>query len=124
MVRGILVTHGQLGRELLQAAAQIYGQVEGVAALGNDGLGLVELRRRLEAALGEGEEPVFVFLDVVGGSCCHAALALREAHPRLRLVAGVNLPMILEFLHHRGRVGPDELLERVLSRGRDAVREP
>lgn len=124
MVRAILVTHGQLGAEMLKAAGRIYGEPEDFVALSNEGCGIDSLRGHLADALGAAEDPVFVFVDVLGGSCCHAGLALREVDPRIRLIAGVNLPMILEFLHHRDRVDVEELLERVLSRGRAAVRVP
>ena len=124
MVRAILITHGLLGAELLKAAGRIYGSPDNVAAFSNEGCSLETLQADLGAAVGTEDVPVFVFVDVLGGSCCHAGLALREADARVRLVAGVNLPMILEFLHYRDRVDADELLERVLSRGRAAVRVP
>jgi mannose/fructose-specific phosphotransferase system component IIA len=124
MTPAIVVTHGMLGAELLKAASQIYGPLEDVTAVSNEGCSLDALRLSLEDSLGDADAPIFVFVDVLGGSCCHAGLALRAAHPRVRLVAGVNLPMILEFLHHRASVDTEELLERVLSRGRAAVRVP
>jgi mannose/fructose-specific phosphotransferase system component IIA len=61
-------------------------------------------------------------VDLQGGSCCHAALLLAKRDPRIRVIAGVNLPMLLEFLHYRGRVGEAELEARILQRGREGIR--
>ncbi|MEZ4651803.1 MAG: hypothetical protein R3E97_24000 [Candidatus Eisenbacteria bacterium] len=124
MVRAVLLTHGMLGTELVRAAGKIYGVPDGVSALTNEGASLDTIVRKLREELGSGDGPVFLFVDLVGGSCCHAGLALRETDPRIRIVGGVNLPMLLEFLHYRDRVEPEELLERVVSRGRDGVRVP
>ncbi|MCA9755031.1 MAG: hypothetical protein KDA27_04450 [Candidatus Eisenbacteria bacterium] len=142
MIRAVLLTHGMLGTELVRAAGKIYGTPDGVSALTNEGMSIESLVAKLREELGVGAEPdsdegrrsgaepgvagepVFLFVDLIGGSCCHAGLALREFDPRIRIVGGVNLPMLLEFLHHRDRVGPEELLERVVSRGRDGVRVP
>lgn len=124
MVRAILVTHGMLGRELLRAAERIYGRADGAAALSNEGCSSEDLVRKVREELSGGSGPIYVFVDVAGGSCALAAQAVRELDPRVRLVAGVNLPMILEFLHYRDRVSDAELLARVLSRGRDGVTAP
>ncbi len=121
MVRAILITHGMLGAELLKVAGRLYGVPDGVAALTNEGRSGDDLVRHLHESLGPGSDPIFVFLDMPGGSCLLAALSVAARDERIIVVTGVNLPMLLEFLHHRDTVSVEELLERVLSRGRDAV---
>jgi PTS system mannose-specific IIA component len=122
MVTAILITHGLLGGELIRAAETILGKQEGLAALSNREVSLESLEERVRAVVGAGEDPVYLFVDVLGGSCCHAALLLAKRDPRIRVIAGVNLPMLLEFLHHRGRVGEAELEARILQRGREGIR--
>ncbi|MEZ4655237.1 MAG: PTS sugar transporter subunit IIB [Candidatus Eisenbacteria bacterium] len=57
------------------------------------------------------------------GRLLHSALLLARREPRVRVIAGINLPMLLEFLHRRGRVSVEELSEQILQRRsrRDAV---
>lgn len=122
-VPALLVTHGRLGEALLGAARAIAGPVADVDAMSNEGLS----RDALVAAVGErlagfGPRGGFVFADVVGGSCAQAALAAaaRGAGP-VRVLCGVNLPMLLDYLHNRTRLEPAALADHVLARGRASV---
>lgn len=122
MVTAILITHGLLGGELIRAAESILGTQEGLSALSNRDVSLESLEERVRGVMGAGEDPVYLFVDLLGGSCCHAALLLAKKDPRIRVIAGVNLPMLLEFLHYRGKVGEAELEARILQRGREGIR--
>jgi mannose/fructose-specific phosphotransferase system component IIA len=124
LVPALIVTHGHLGEALVGAAVAITGPMGGLATLSNQGLS----RDALIAAVGEhlagfGPRGGLVFADVVGGSCAQAALtaaALRAPGP-VRVLCGVNLAMVLDYLHNRGRLDPAELADHVLARGRAAV---
>jgi PTS system mannose-specific IIA component len=122
MMNAILVTHGLLGGELIRAAETILGPQSGLAAISNREASLTAIRERVSELLGEGGEPVYLFVDLVGGSCCHAALLAARDDPRVRVIAGVNLPMLLEFLHYRRDLPDAELRERLVQRGRDGIR--
>ena len=123
-IPALVVTHARLGEALLAAAATIAGPVEGVTALTNDGLS----RDALVAAVGSrlaafGTRGGLVFADVVGGSCAQAALtaAALVAPGPVRVLCGVNLPMLLDYLHNRTRLEPAALADHVLARGRASV---
>ena len=123
-VPALLVTHGRLGEALVGAAVAISGPMGDLAAMSNEGLS----RDALIAAVGErlvafGPRGGLVFADVVGGSCAQAALtaaALRAPGP-VRVLCGVNLAMVLDYLHNRARLEPAALADHVLARGRAAV---
>jgi mannose/fructose-specific phosphotransferase system component IIA len=120
MVRGIFLTHGALGRELVSTAEKIVGAQGDYAILSNEGLGPESLRSALEREL-PGDGHAVVFVDLIGGSC-HAVCA-PDAVPRDRfaVLSGVNLPMVVEFFYHRDRVPFDELRQRLLAKGRAGV---
>jgi mannose/fructose-specific phosphotransferase system component IIA len=63
-----------------------------------------------------------LFVDLLGGSCGQVCALLQRERPGVLLASGVNLPMLLEFLVHRGRVGPAELKQRLEARGTAAIR--
>ncbi len=121
---GVLVTHGRLGEELLATVQAILGRQERIVAVSNVGHSHASLSeavaRAASPALAAGE-PVVVFVDLLAGSCGGACRALVARQPSLLLAGGVNLPMLIEFLHHRARVGRGELRRRLIERGREAV---
>jgi mannose/fructose-specific phosphotransferase system component IIA len=118
-VRGIVVAHADLARALIEAVDRIVGLgQETLQAVSNEGMGPGGIRQALEEIAGEG--PAILFTDLREGSCGMAARHLcmgREDHV---LVTGVNLPMLLDFALNRDRP-LEELVERVVERGRRAV---
>jgi len=120
----LLVTHGHVGDALLEAAERIVGKLEDVGVLSNEGLS----RESLTAAVRErvqafGPAGGLLFVDVAGGSCAQAALlvAAREAPGPTPVLCGVNLPMLLDFSHHRDTLDPRALAERLREKGQAAV---
>jgi PTS system mannose-specific IIA component len=121
MIRAVLVTHGRLGAELLRACETILGPQEGVEILSNEGCSLDDLAGDLASRLPEGGERVYMFVDLLGGSCTLACQEVRRTHPEVVCYSGVNLPMILEFLYYRDRVPAQELEARLLEKGRAGI---
>ena len=122
MVRVLLVTHGNLGSELVNTAQLIVGPQTGVKVLSNEELSSESL---CEAVQGEvrtySQDETVIFVDVAGGSCLTACKATQGECKRIRVVSGVNLPMVLEFFHYRGKLAFDELVERILAKGRGGI---
>ncbi len=112
-VRGILISHGRLAEGLIDAVAEITGSREGLVPLDNRGLTPEALESRLAELAGDG--PSLVFVDLPSGSCAFAARRLRQRHPQLAIVCGVNLPLLLDFTFHRTLPLP-EIVERLRSR--------
>jgi PTS system mannose-specific IIA component len=97
---GVLVlTHGNLARELVAAAEMIAGRRPPCEALSLDwGDGLEAARRQVGEAIerldqGEG---VLILTDLVGDTPYHAARSFL-APGKVEVVTGVNLPMVLRL---------------------------
>jgi mannose PTS system EIIA component len=71
------------------------------------------LQARLQAAIGDAE--AIVFTDMFGASPCNAARRVSEGR-RVRVIAGVNVPMLWRTLCYRS-LGLDELVEKALEGG-------
>lgn len=123
MIPFVLATHGSLGRELLETARSIVGDVPEAFVVSNADCSMSDLRTRLEKAVEPlAPGPAFLFIDLFGGSCSFAADALRRIRPETYIVVGVNLPMLIDFLHNRDRLPASELAERLVQKGRDGIK--
>ena len=118
-VLGILLAHGSMAEGMVDAVRRIAGSgPDAVVAVSNEGRGPERLERELDELIGE--RSAVIFTDLQTGSCALVArLVCRERGSRV-IVFGVNLPMLLDFVFHRG-LPLDELVPRLLRKGRDAV---
>ena len=69
-----------------------------------------------------GSGPV-VFVDMASGSCLFAALRRLRAVPSVRVVTGVNLAMLVDFVFHRS-VSAAAAAERAVAKGGEAIKAP
>lgn len=94
--RIVVATHGDLARALLGAVESIAGPLPDIVCLGlAEGESPDVFEARLTAALTP-DSPALVLVDFPGGTPWNAALRVARARPHLRLVSGVNLPMLLD----------------------------
>lgn len=119
-VRGVVVGHGEMPRGLVDAVRHIAGNVaDDLVPVSNEGMGPEQLTRGIDQAAGQG--PVIVFTDLLSGSCGVAAAYTCRDRERRAVICGVNLPMLLDFVFHTDMPLP-ELVERLVEKGRDAIR--
>lgn len=98
-LRGVVVGHGGLGVALVAAAEEITGIRGVLVAVTNTGADRDALEERVIEAVGD--QAAIVFVDMPSGSCMIAAMRRLGARPDVKVVTGVNLVMLLEFLFHR-----------------------
>jgi mannose/fructose-specific phosphotransferase system component IIA len=117
-IRGIVVGHGQLAAALIDATEQISGPDSGLIAVSNTDCDRGTLEERILGAATPG--PALVFIDMPSGSCHFAAMRRIQSMPGVRVVTGVNLAMLLEFVFHRdGDI--DEVAAHIADVGARAV---
>jgi mannose/fructose-specific phosphotransferase system component IIA len=118
-VKGVLVTHGAMSFGMVDAVKKIAGIPDGViVAVSNEGKGVDELVRAVVEVAGD--DPVIIFTDLQTGSCALAArFACRQPENR-RILFGVNLPMLIDFVFHR-TLPLDDLTQRLIAKGREAI---
>lgn len=99
MVGVLIITHGNLGYELIQAAELIKGRMDGVLAISVDPTkGVEELKKEISSNIkkvnkGKG---VLILTDLFGGTPSNLSLSfLKEG--KLEVISGVNLPMLLKL---------------------------
>jgi len=118
-LRGVVVSHGDLARALVEAVAKITGNADGLVAVSNHGCDRTALERRVAEAIGGASAVVFV--DLPSGSCLLASAQYLHTHDNVACVAGVNLAMLVDFMYHR-ETTPADAAERALTTGGRAIK--
>ncbi len=118
-LRGVVVAHGRIAEALVSAAEGISGVTDVLVPVSNDGCDRDRLEDRIAEAI-DGH-PSVVFVDLPSGSCLVAVLHRFRGELNVKVVTGVNLAMLLDFLFHRELPLP-EVAEHVASRGSGAIR--
>jgi PTS system mannose-specific IIA component len=120
----LVVTHGRLGEALLESARMIIGSADGATALAFlPGQGVEDLEAALRATLSESGpvDGTVCLVDLPGGSPARVAAMLTGECPGLEVVAGANLPMVVEVLLMRDAMSATELAEHAAQAGSEGV---
>ncbi|AEM79293.1 PTS system, mannose-specific IIA component [Thermoanaerobacter thermohydrosulfuricus] len=123
MIGILVVTHGNLGKELLKSAELIVGKQERTMALGLfPGDNIEELKDNILKTieiLDEGDG-VLIFIDFYGGSPANATIISSKdlgENVKVEYITGVNMPMIIEALTMRKIYNLSSLKEHCIERG-------
>lgn len=120
-LRGVVVCHGPLASALIQSAEQISGISGALLPVSNTGCDREALEDRVIAAV-DGQ-PAVVFVDLASGSCLFAVLKRLRSEEKVKVVTGVNLAMLVDFVFHRS-LSPAEAAERAVLAGEKSIRIP
>lgn len=120
-LHGVVVCHGNLAKALVEATEQISGVRDALVPISNLDCDRGTLEERIAAAVGD--RPAVVFVDLASGSCLVAVLARLRARAAVKVVTGVNLAMLVDFVFHRSQT-PEEAATRAASAGGRAIKVP
>jgi mannose/fructose-specific phosphotransferase system component IIA len=121
-VPALIVTHADLADALVRAAERVVGPFAGVTLLSNEQRSRAELEAAIAAQLEHWPQGGVLLTDFWGGSCHTCAASAGRRGGEMVIVTGVNLPMLLDYLHNRDKYGPVELAERLQTKGRESIR--
>jgi len=125
MVGLIVCTHGKFSEELVKASEMIFGKQEDVKSItfqpGESADELVEKYKKAIEELGEKDGILFI-VDLFGGSPYNAASRVVADNENMDIIAGVNLPMLLEIYMSNTFLSLPDLVNVAINAGRDAVK--
>jgi mannose/fructose/sorbose-specific phosphotransferase system IIA component len=124
----LLVGHGPLASGLMGAVEMIAGPQEAFAVVRlrpEDDVERVaaRLERELRRLGVEADAEAVIFADLFGAAPANAAASLLRTRPNIEIVAGMNLPMVLDAALAREGVSAKEIVERAIESGRESVRD-
>ena len=120
MIGIVVITHGRLAEELVNAARIIVGEIPAIVAVSMGWSDDVRsAREQVERAIAAaGGEDTLLLTDMFGGTPTN--LSLPFLSPRVEIVTGVNLPMLIKLTSLRdGRLA--EVARVVRDQGKDAI---
>lgn len=118
-VRAIVAGHGEFSTGLVSAIQQITGRGNEFRAVSARDLSAADLEMLIDRAIAETGAQV-VFTDLQAGSCTMAVRRLSRSRPEVLLIAGANLPMLLDFVF-ADHMPPVEAAKHALERGKAAI---
>jgi PTS system mannose-specific IIA component len=100
MIGGLIVTHGRLAIELLNAAEMIVGEIHHITAVSlgwHDDVDMATtmIEKALERV--KGPDGVLILTDMFGGTPTNIASTFLDPG-KVEVVTGVNLPMLIKFV--------------------------
>jgi len=112
MVGIVVVTHCQLGKELIAAAELVVGeelrQFESVSIDPKEGS--EEIRQKIIAAIRKVDQGrgILILTDMYGGTPSNISLSFLE-EKKIEVITGVNLPMLLKLATYQNEMDLESL---------------
>lgn len=123
VIGGVIVTHGQLARELVNAAEMILGDIHHITAVSIGWHDDVETAREMiKKAIDQTNQGhgVLVLTDLLGGTPTNIAASFMGIE-QIEIVTGVNLPMLIKLASQRGDEDLATLARQVRDQGRQDI---
>ncbi|MBW1731280.1 MAG: PTS sugar transporter subunit IIA [Deltaproteobacteria bacterium] len=123
MVGLLIISHCDLGRELLNAAELILGKLENadsisITTTANSEELLESISKKIES-LNKGKG-VLILTDMFGGTPSNLSLSFLE-DDTVEVLTGVNLPMVIAVAQDRDRLSLSELGEKAQEAGKRSI---
>ena len=123
MIGLLIVTHRDLGRELLNAAEFIVGRLGSADAVSitqtADSEGIRKMIQEKVSALDHGKG-VLILTDMFGGTPSNISLSFLKEE-RVEVLTGVNLPMVIAIAQNRSDMELSELAEKAQEAGKTSI---
>ncbi|GFP76328.1 mannose/fructose/sorbose PTS transporter subunit IIA [Clostridium fungisolvens] len=127
MVGIILASHGEFAQGILQSGSMIFGEQENVKAIAlMPSQGPDDLKAKMKEAIAsfDNQDEVLFLVDLWGGTPFNQANALFEEHKdKWAIVAGLNLPMLIEAYGARLSMGTaHEIASFILTSAKEGIK--
>ena len=117
--RAIVAGHGEFAAGLVSAVEQITGRGDQLIPVAVYKLGIEDIEALLRKRMLE-EDVRVIFTDLQAGSCTMASRRILRGMEDAVLIAGINLPTLLDFVFTEGKTAP-EAARHAAERGRAAI---
>ncbi len=124
MIGIVIATHGDFGNSLLGTLRMIMGDDSGVKSatlLSEDSL--ETFQEKLDKALLDADpadKGALVLVDMLGGTPFNVAVQMAR-RKKIRVITGLNLPMLIKIISHRDASDLEALMNDVQKAAREGI---
>lgn len=123
MIGGIIVCHGKLAEELLNALTIILGEVLNIEAISIGWYDDVEeSKKKINQSLKNVSQKngVVIFTDMFGGTPSNLSFSFLKDN-QVEIITGVNLPMLIKFVSLQRSNNLKEVTKKVVEQGKKNI---
>lgn len=123
MIGGIIVSHGKLAEELLNALTIILGEVANMEAISIGWYDDVEdSKRKINQSMKRVDQKngVLIFTDMFGGTPSNLSFSFLK-DDRIEIITGVNLPMLIKFVSLQRSNKLKDVAKKVVEQGKKNI---
>ncbi|SKA79032.1 PTS system, mannose-specific IIA component/PTS system, fructoselysine and glucoselysine-specific IIA component [Clostridium sp. USBA 49] len=95
----ILASHGKLAQGMKDTLNMIVGNLETVQAFSSYRDEEKNIKESIEKAIKNnyGKNDIYILTDILGGSVNNDVMSLLKDYPKLHIIAGMNLPLVISI---------------------------
>jgi PTS system mannose-specific IIA component len=123
MIGGIIVSHGKLAEELLNALTIILGETVNIEAISIGWYDDVEAsKKKINQSLKKVDQKngVLIFTDMFGGTPSNLSFSFLK-DGQVEIITGVNLPMLIKFASLQRSNSLQEVAKKVVEQGQKNI---
>jgi PTS system mannose-specific IIA component len=123
MIGGIIVSHGKLAEELLNALTIILGEAPNIESISIGWYDDVEdSKKKINLSLKRVDQKngVIVFTDMFGGTPSNLSFGFLKEN-QVEIITGVNLPMLIKFVSLQRNNDLKDVARKVVEQGKKNI---
>jgi len=123
MIGGIIISHGKLAEELLNAMTIILGEVINMEAISFGWYDDVEeSKKKISKSLKRVDQKngVLIFTDMFGGTPSNLSFSFLKDN-QVEIITGANLPMLIKFASLQRSNNLKEVAKKVVEQGKKNI---
>lgn len=118
-----IIAHEDFAQSLNSTVEKIMGSQENIYAYSNktDSLPVLfeKIKKQMESLK---DKQIFVFVDLVGGSCWSLANMIVKQFTDITVIGGVNLPMIVSLIINHDKMTKNQLIDKLVEDSRKGIK--
>ncbi|HEK85043.1 MAG: PTS sugar transporter subunit IIA [Candidatus Saccharicenans sp.] len=123
MIGGVIVSHGKLAEELLNALTIILGEAPNIEAISIGWYDDVEeSKKKISQSIKKVDQKngVIIFTDMFGGTPSNLSFSFLTEN-KIEIITGVNLPMLIKFVSLQRNNNLKDVAKKVVEQGKKNI---